>query len=148
MNRWLSRGPRLSLLVWLGWSPQLLHAQTEAFAYQGRLSQSGNLAAGLYDLQFSIWDSANPGGTRVAGPLTNGAVIVSNGLFQVTLDFGGGVFSGQARWLEISVRTNGSSAAYAVLTPRQPLTAAPWATYANRSGLAANLSGGGIFLTN
>ena len=35
------------------------------------------------------------------------AVGVSNGLFVVTLDPGAGIFDGTARWLEISVSTNG-----------------------------------------
>jgi len=42
----------------------------------------------------------------------------------VTLDFGSGVFTGNARWLEIAVRTNGASG-FVTLTPRQPLTPTP-----------------------
>ena len=57
-------------------------------------------------------------------PLTHAAVPVGNGAFTVSLDFGGGIFAGEARWLEIAVRTNGLTS-FATLQPRQPLTATP-----------------------
>jgi hypothetical protein len=106
-----------------------------AFTYQGRLGDGGQPAEGIYDLRFSIYDSAG-GDTAVAGPLTNSPVDVSNGLFTVTLDFGAGLFDGNARWLEMGVRTNGSSA-FITLSPRQPLTPAPYAFYAPNAGTAA-----------
>jgi hypothetical protein len=62
---------------------------------------------------------------------------VSNGLFTVTLDFGSGVFDGNARWLEIAVRTNGASD-FVTLAPRQPLTPTP---YAMLAGTASGFSG-------
>jgi len=67
---------------------------------------------------------------------------VSNGLFTVTLDFGN-QFPGANRWLEIGVRTNGVGA-YTTLSPRQPITATPYAiTAGNLSGgvTSANLAG-------
>lgn len=100
-------------------------AQGTAFTYQGRLTDNGSPASGLYDLRFSVWD-ASTNGTRLAG-LSNAAVAVSGGLFTTTLDFGPGVFSGPDRWLQISVRTNGSTGAYSSLSPRQQLTPAPYA---------------------
>ena len=66
-------------------------AQGTAFTYQGRLNDGANPATGLYDVRFSICD-ALANGNVVAGPLTNSATGISNGLFTVTLDFGGGVF--------------------------------------------------------
>ena len=48
-------------------------------------------------------------------------VAVSNGLFTVTLDFGANTLPGADRWLELGVRTNGSSAAFTTLSPRQQL---------------------------
>jgi hypothetical protein len=59
---------------------------------------------------------------------------VTNGLFIVTLDFGVGVFNGAERWLEIGVRSNGGGA-FVTLSPRQKLTAAPYAI------IAGNLTG-------
>src|SRR5581483_6190831 len=67
-----------------------LLAQTPAgtaFSYQGRLTDAGAPATGVYDLQFTLWDAAT-GGTAVAGPLTIEDVSVTSGLFIVSLDFG------------------------------------------------------------
>jgi hypothetical protein len=107
-----------------------------AFTYQGRLNDGANAANGIYDLRFTICDSAT-NGSVVAGPLTNAAVAISNGLFTVTLDFGSGVFDGSARWLDIGVRTNGGGA-FAALTPRQALTATPYAIQAASATTAAS----------
>src|SRR5579859_5414492 len=74
-------------------------AQGTAFTYQGRLNDGTNTTRGSYDLVFTVF-SASSGGAAVAGPLTNSAVAVSNGLFVATLDFGVGVFTGAGRWLE------------------------------------------------
>src|SRR5208337_2519943 len=111
-------------------------AQGTAFTYQGRLNDGGNAAQGTYDLQFTLTDSLIDG-NLVAGPMTNTAVSVNNGLFTVVLDFGEGVFRGQALWLEIGVRTNGNSG-FTTLTPRQPLAAVPYAIMAST---ASNLLG-------
>ena len=69
--------------------------------------------------------STNIPGTIVAGPVTNAATGVSNGLFTVTLDFGGGVFDGSARWLEIAMCTNGAGS-FTNLAPRQEITRTPY----------------------
>ncbi|MEI7937613.1 MAG: tail fiber domain-containing protein [Verrucomicrobiota bacterium] len=100
-----------------------------AFTYQGRLSDGANTANGIYDLRFTVYDdSSGPG--LMAGPLTNSSFAVSNGLFTVTLDFGQHVFAGEARWLEIGVRSNGVGADFTTLSPRQALTPAPYALHA------------------
>jgi trimeric autotransporter adhesin len=119
-------------------NPQLstAFAQGAAFTYQGRLNDGANPAQGIYDLGFTIYD-AGGGGNVIAGPLVNTAVAVSNGLFTVTLDFGSDVFTGEARWLEIDVRTNGG-AGFATLSPRQQLTPTPYAIYSPSAGTAAS----------
>ena len=99
-----------------------------SFTYDGSLAVGGAPANGSYSLKFTLFDAAG-GGTLVGGPLTNAAVTVSNGLFSTVLDFGSGAFTGQARWLEIAVRTNGAST-FTTLSPRQPLTGVPYALYA------------------
>src|SRR6266571_4734484 len=104
-------------------------AQGTAFTYQGRLNDNGRPAAGSYDLLLAIYDSASDRGTIIARPVTNAATAVTGGLFTIALDFGASVFTGPPRWLEIGVRTNGG-AAFTTLSPRQPLTAAPYAVLA------------------
>lgn len=113
-------------------------AQDTAFTYQGRLQESGGSVSGLYDLRFTVYASASDG-TPLAGPVTNIATIVSEGLFTVRLNFGVGVFNGGERWLEIGVRTNGG-AAFINLAPRMEITPLPYALHA-RSVTAEGLSG-------
>lgn len=108
-----------------------------AFTYQGKLTEDANPASGSYDLKFTLYDALSSGNV-VAVPLTNAATGVSNGLFTVLLDFGSGVFTGETRWLEIGVRPNGSAADFALLSPRQPLTASPYALFAPSAGAAAS----------
>src|SRR5664280_1519190 len=114
--------------------PSTVCAQGTAFTYQGRLNSSGSPANGSYDLTFALF-SVSSGTGQVGNTVTNTATLVSNGLFTATLDFGAN-FPGAARWLEISVRTN-AGASFAMLVPRQPLTATP---YAITAGTAATLA--------
>lgn len=116
--------------------------QGTAFTYQGQLVSSNAPANGSFDLTFSLYDNSISG-SLLAGPVTNTATAVSNGLFMVTVDFGAN-FPGANRWLEIGVRTNGSVTAYSTLTPRQKITATPYAiTAGNLTGTlpAGQLSG-------
>ena len=114
-----------------------LYAQGTAFTYQGRLSDGGNAAQGNYDLQFSLKDAATAGNT-VGSAMTRAPVGVTNGLFAVTLDYGAVAFNGASRWLEISVRTNGSATAYWTLAPRQLITSAPYAIQAASAAVATS----------
>jgi hypothetical protein len=130
---------RAALLVLLSTlNPQLsTWAQDTAFTYQGRLTDNGSPANGNYDLQFYLRD-ALMAGIPVGTTNTLAPVAVSNGLFTVVLDFGAGIFTGPARWLEIGVRTNGSPGSYSTLSPRQPVTPSPYAI------TAENLVSGGL----
>jgi len=105
--------------------PGPLAAQGTAFTYQGSLSSAGHPANGWFDLTLAVWD-ASTSGNLWGGPITNTGVAVSNGLFTITLDFGPGVFTGPARWLEIGVRSNGVGN-FSALAPRQAATPAPYA---------------------
>jgi hypothetical protein len=96
-----------------------------AFTYQGRLQSGGSPANGPYDLRFTLFDAATAG-NQVGATVTAHAQVVSAGLFTVQIDFGAGAFQGSARWLEIAVRPTGGPT-YTTLSPRQPLTAAPYA---------------------
>jgi hypothetical protein len=113
-----------------------------AFTYQGRLNAGANPATGTFDFRFTLADSASEG-SAVAGPLTNAAVAVSNGLFAVVLDFGSS-FDGNARWLEIGVRTNGATEDFTTLAPRQPLTPSPYALYSSSAGSAQGVAAGSV----
>jgi hypothetical protein len=112
-------------------------AQGTAFTYQGVLSTTNGPSNGLFDLTFGIF-SVSSGGSQVGGTLTTPAVGITNGTFWVVLDFGPGIFTGPARWLELSVRTNGGGA-FATLTPRQPILPVPYAITA--SNLSGTISG-------
>ncbi len=96
------------------------------FTYQGNLEDAGSPANTTYDFQFKLWD-ASVGGVQVGSTITLGDIPVSDGLFSVELDFGTGAFWDGARWLEILVRLGTSGGAYTTLSPRQELTAAPYA---------------------
>src|SRR5580692_10004448 len=111
-------------MAWLGGLASAL-AQNTAFTYQGQLLNGGAPANGSYDLTFSLF-TTNTTGSLVAGPLTNSATAVSNGLFMTTLNYGSGIFNSTTYWLEIGVRTNGNGT-FATLSPRQPITPVPYA---------------------
>ena len=134
--------------VWcLGLLPAF--AQGTAFTYQGRLNNGNNPANGSYDLTFTLF-SVSSGGSALAGPLTNSATTVSNGLFTTLVDFGPGVFTGTSNWLEIAVRTNGTGG-FTTLAPRQQLTPTPYAITAENvvsGGLAAGTYGSAVTLSN
>jgi len=103
------------------------------FTYQGRLTDPGGPANGLYDFTFALFDSPT-GGVQVASTVELAPVPVSNGLFTVTLDFGPSAFDGAGRWLEISLTRYGTDQPLVRLSPRQPITAAPYAIYAQIAG--------------
>jgi hypothetical protein len=63
-------------------------------------------------------------------------VAVTNGLFAVTLDFGA-IYTGAPCWLDIEVRTNGSTTFYD-LGLRQDLTPVPYAVYAATAASATS----------
>jgi hypothetical protein len=133
-------------------------AVSSAFTYQGQLIQAGAPADGQYDFVFTLYDAA-VGGNQVGVPVTLDNQAVSQGFFTVPLDFGAGVFQGEERWLEMAVRQAGAGA-YATLSPRQALTAAPYAmSLMPGSTITGNIAGpllqvqntgagGGVFSTS
>jgi len=98
-----------------------------AFTYQGYLTEGSSPADGLYDFQVSLYD-VETGGTPLDTATQNG-VDVADGYFTLTLDFGA-YLNGTALWLEIWVRPAGVGD-YTLLDPRQPMSAAPYSTYAS-----------------
>jgi hypothetical protein len=112
------------LLVLLAmWSMNSL-AET-AFTYQGQLSQSGQAAQGQYDMAFVLYD-ADSAGNQVGVTLNETGIDVTDGVFEVLLDFGDAPFNNAPRWLEIAVREAGGGV-YTTLSPRQRVGASPFA---------------------
>ncbi len=93
-----------------------------SISYQGQLKNGGSPYTGLADLSFALYDQVQ-GGSQIGTTQNRLNWPVSDGLFQVELDFGPGAFDGSARFLE--VRVNGSA-----LSPRQAVTATPVALFA------------------
>ena len=113
-----------------------------SFTYQGQLKNgSGSPITDSCDFRFILYD-AEAGGAQVGSTLDKTSVSVAGGYFTVLLDFGSGVFTGQARWMEVAVGCPTGSGVYTTLSPRQALTPAPYASYAPAAGAAdtANLA--------
>ena len=105
-----------------------------AFTYQGRLDDTNGPVSSPCDLEFGLFGS--PGGSDQIGvTLTREDVLVADGYFTVDdLDFGATVFQGEARWLEVAVRCPSGSGTFDKMSPRQALTASPYALYALSAG--------------
>jgi len=99
-----------------------------AFTYQGRLMDANEPADGIYEFEFKLYDSLT-NGSQLNGTVAFRGVDVIDGYFTVELDFGGVVFDGNARWLEISVRPSGTTDPFTILDPRQEVTPTPYALY-------------------
>jgi len=109
----------LTVLLALFSIPIAAVAQGTAFNYTGQLMYSNQPVAGLYDLQFDLYNDPTNG---FASEATYGPVSVStdpDGVFTVSVNFETNVFDGALRWLEIMVETNGLP--LLTLQPRQPL---------------------------
>ncbi len=106
------------------------------FTFQGQLKHNGAPLTGMIDLEALLWTAA-VGGDQVGRTLAFGGIgdnpppiNVVNGLFAVQLDFGTNAFDGDARFLELAVRSPhdpGDTEPYTTLSPRQSLTATPYA---------------------
>ena len=111
---------------------------TTAFTYQGQLKDNGTNASGTYTMIFKLYDAVSAG-NQVGGTLTTGASL-ANGLFSVNLDFGN-VFTGNARWLDITVTNGGVTQ---TLSPRVQVLPAPYAQFA---AVAASVTNNAITAT-
>ncbi len=114
-----------------------------AFTYQGELAATGAPAAGTFDIRFRLFDAASDG-NQIGSTLCTNDLIIENGRFAVSLDFGA-AFTGEKRFLEIEVRQDAGQdcsdeSGYSALTPRREMTATPNASFAQTSAtsLTAN----------
>jgi len=113
-----------------------------AFTYQGHLADAGGSLNGTADLEFTLWDEAGSGepptgGAQVSSVVAINDITIVDGLFTVSLDFGIEAFHGEARWLQVAVRSphDGSDTEpFTTLSPRQPLTAVPHALHSISTG--------------
>jgi hypothetical protein len=94
-----------------------------SFTYQGRLTDGGHPANGLYDFQFALYNALTST-TPIASIISREDISVTNGTFAAELDFGN-VFNGDERYLEIGVRPGSSTGAYTTLAPRRALKPVP-----------------------
>ncbi|MCG3125346.1 MAG: hypothetical protein CHACPFDD_00164 [Phycisphaerae bacterium] len=111
----------------------------DAFFYQGKLSDGGQPADGLYDFRFGLWDAPADGQTFTQEILVRNVPVVA-GEFVVVLNFGGEPFDGDARWLEMSVRPT-AGGDWTLLAPRQRLRPTP---YALRAAIATSMLWSGL----
>lgn len=99
------------------------------FTYQGQLKNRGTPYTGSCDFHFALYDALASGTGSEYGSTAINSVSVTDGYFTVILDFGATAFTGDALWLDISVRCPATSGTWVPLTPRQAVTAAPYALY-------------------
>lgn len=104
-----------------------------AFTYQGELLLDGVPVHGLADVRVALFDQP-VAGTQVGPMLTLPNVAVVGGKFAAQVDFGLAPFDGNARYLEIAVRHPSGSGGYVTMSPRQLLTATPYALFALNGG--------------
>ncbi|MEK7711199.1 MAG: tail fiber domain-containing protein [Planctomycetota bacterium] len=99
------------------------------FTYQGQLKEGDVPLNALADFQFTLWSHPS-GGSIVGATLELNDVPVVNGLFTVFLEFDPPPFQGPAVYLAVAVKTPPGSGTFTPLSPRQGLTAAPFAVTA------------------
>jgi len=105
-------------------------AHARPFTYQGELTENGQPAAGDFDFRFQIYTSAN-GDILLTTTYTDDQVLV-DGRFSAEIE-AEELMTGFDRWIAVAVRpgsiSNGdrSDATYSLLSPRQLITAAPYA---------------------
>lgn len=100
-----------------------------SFTYQGQVKRNGLPLNQSADFEFTLWASADAQ-DMVGGPVEVLDCDVVDGLFSVQVDFGVEVFDGEARWLQIAIRSPHDpfgQEPFLSLGPRQPVTAVPYA---------------------
>lgn len=107
----------------------LERAQAQSFTYQGKLSETGLPANGLYDMQFAVFD-VPVGGAEFGFADTRFGIEVVDGLFTTEVSTLAGLQPQAEMYLEIRVRPSGGGGgggAFTALTPRTRLSPAPLA---------------------
>jgi hypothetical protein len=135
-HRFLECPSRVAAVLLLGLlTSTAVRAQSTAFTYQGALDDSGVPTNGVHDFRFKLFNLA-VGGVVVGAPVCVDDVNVVDGVFTAQLDFGPVFHTLGERHLEIEVRqdtgtTCGDLTGFVLMSPRQLITAAPFASHAN-----------------
>lgn len=117
----------VGIFVLCGWRPAIAQVELGSeFTYQGQLRSGGTPVNDTADVEFTLWD-ADTAGNMIGSVLAADNVNVVEGVFTVNLDFGVMAFNGDARWLEIAVRSPAGVGGFTTLSPRQPINGAPYA---------------------
>ena len=122
------------------------------FTYQGLLTDAGGSPLSkTCDFQFALFTDGTAG-SQLGATITQSGVSVVKGVFSVTLnsggEFGPSAFTGEARWLAVSVKCSGDTA-YTPLLPRQALNPAPYALSLPSGAILSGTGGAsGIGLTS
>lgn len=118
---------------------QPANAQPARLVYQGRLTEAGNAATGIYEMEFRFFDSPEVGaGVQLGETVAQPVVDVASGVFTVALEVDATAFDGSPRFLEIRVRAAQTEGPLAVLSPRQSIAPVPYAVH---SASASQLDG-------
>jgi len=125
----------ISVGIWITIFAYCTSGQATEFTYQGSLKDNAALANANYDFEFALFDTPS-GGSQIGATIPKNAVLVTNGLFAVKLDFGA-VFPGANRYLEIRVRLSGQPG-ITILSPRQLINSSPYSVKSLNSDNATN----------
>jgi hypothetical protein len=112
------------------------------FTYQGRLTKNGVPVNGVNCLfTFNLY-AASSGGSNLGS--SSPTAPLNDGYFAVALDYGAGAFTGDARWLEVSVQCPGDGSPVPLSDKRIELTPAPYAHSLRPGAVIQNESGIGL----
>ncbi len=111
-------------------------AQETAFSFQARISDHSAVPGATYDLSFSLCDAVT-NGNKLGTPIVFPAATLADGVVNLSLDFGSAAFTGDPRWIELSIRQTDDPAGYEVLSPRFKIGTAPYAIKSANAGVAA-----------
>ena len=110
-------------------------AQSSAFTYQGKLTENGAPANGIYEMRFRLFNQV-ANGFEFGTPKTIPNISVAGGIFTVKLEIGDWTFDQNDRFMEIAVRPQGSVNPFTVLAPLQQITLAPKALFSEAAAIA------------
>lgn len=121
------RTATIAALISFGVPAHVTQAQSSAaFTYQGRLTDNGTPASGIYEIQARLLNDQS----QQIGTVNTVTAECVDGNFVAEFDFGPAPFDGTDRFLELSIRPQGSTDPFVLLTPDTKLTAAPVAAFA------------------